>query len=99
MRPSWAGCLPSLLVLREMGREGPQTSLQRGPGQCGREAARAQFCLHRPRGTSPLHPDPSPCATLAPTSMMFSCSTLEATLNSGALWRYRPSATQERQGL
>ena len=35
-------------------------------------------------------PGPLP---LAPTSMMFSRSTLEATLNSGVLWRYRPSVT------
>lgn len=43
----------------------------------------------------PRH-SPWPSPPRAPTSMMFSCSTLEATLNSGALWRYRPSATQKQ---
>lgn len=39
---------------------------------------------------------PQAAATWAPTSMMFNCSTLEATLNSGVLWRYRLSATQKQ---
>lgn len=61
----------------------------------------AEICLCTPRDLSfefsprPLQPGgpwaaqpPGPLPLpQAPTSMMFSCSTLEATLNSGALWR------------
>lgn len=77
-----------------------------GPGRCRPEAVGANASA-TPRG-GPLSPAPCPAAPRgsgstapgplprAPTSMMFSRSTLEATLNSGALWRYRPSVTSKR---
>lgn len=68
---------------------------ERDPSLSGECLALGSFASELgPQSPAPPH-SLSHSVSRVPTSMMFSCSTLEATLNSGPLWWYRPSATQK----
>lgn len=96
---SWG--LSAVLGSQEQHRDGASWCLHRKEAGKGTPASLVNVWLW---GALPLYRAPSPQApphslshsvSRVPTSMMFSCSTLEATLNSGPLWWYRPSATQK----